>query len=546
MTGYRRWTIAGIVLVALYTSGLAHGRPRPEYSPTTVQDAWLNGATVYHPDEFAYVGIPFRMLLTNEWNPHYYHNPSLTIYTNVGLFALAGAENFPHDLSYDDRAIAPFQLYVMARYLSALVTLLSVVLTYVAGRVAFNRRAGLVAAALVGLSPLMVQHAHYATPNAQTTMLATAALMMGVIILKDAYSPRLPVWLVYMAGGLLVGLTMSARYNAAVVGLVTGLALLTAGWRHRSWLPVVLGFAMMPLGFVIGTPGAVLVTSEVVQQVREILNWYRERGDGPGFTTDRGLSGLYYHWRYIVLIAVGPAGIAAALVGLGAALWTRRWMGIVFTLYLVTYTVLALPGRRIQANLLLPPVAPLALLAGYGVVWTWERLARRRWLTEGLVVLLLAWPVTVSLLFAYRIVMPDNRMRAQEWIYEHVPRGTRVYLLGPYNVPLDPLDYKIRQTYAREAKPDDIRESKVPIIVYSDAYPFLVLRDPALSKDFPNAPDREREITRILDTDWIELARFERTPWPAENFPPDDVSYWHQIEIVIYCNPADCPVGITR
>ncbi len=53
----------------------------------------------------------------------------------------------PHNKTYDDRAIAPFQLYVMAQYMSALYMLVSVVLTYAAGRTAFNRRAGLIAAA---------------------------------------------------------------------------------------------------------------------------------------------------------------------------------------------------------------------------------------------------------------------------------------------------------------------------------------------------------------------------------------------------------------
>ncbi len=65
-------------------------RPRPEYSPSTTQNAWLNPATVYHPDAFAYVGIAYRMLLRDDWNPHYYHNPPVNIYTNMGLFWAVG------------------------------------------------------------------------------------------------------------------------------------------------------------------------------------------------------------------------------------------------------------------------------------------------------------------------------------------------------------------------------------------------------------------------------------------------------------------------
>jgi hypothetical protein len=31
-------------------------------------------------------------------------------------------------------------------------------------------------------------------------------------------------------------------------------------------------------------------------------------------------------------------------------------------------------------------------------------------------------------------------------------------------------------------------------------------------------------------------------PLPGEKLSPDDISCWHQSEIVIYCNPANCPV----
>jgi hypothetical protein len=34
--------------------------------------------------------------------------------------------------------------------------------------------------------------------------------------------------------------------------------------------------------------------------------------------------------------------------------------------------------------------------------------------------------------------------------------------------------------------------------------------------------------------------------WPGKNLPPDDVSYWHQMGITIYCNPANCPVDTNR
>lgn len=537
------WALALLGCMALYTAGLSAGTPRPEYSPSTVQHAWLNPSTVFHPDEFAYVGLPYQMLLAGEWNPHYYHNPSLNLYTNLGMFWLSGAATLPHDASHEVRAVAPFPLYVTARALSALWTLLAVALTYATGRLAFGRWAGLAAAGLVALSPLTVEHAHFATPNAQTTMLSTVALLLAVILFTGRRVPDLPRWAVYGLAGLLVGLTAAARYNAGAVGVVIGLALLAAWRRDHRWGWVLAGLAAIPTGFALGMPGIVFATNEVIQQVRDILDWYRVRGGGAGFTAERGLQALAYHWRYAALIVAGPLATALALPGLGQALrrgrHPHRKIALALLAYLIVYSALALLGRRLQANLLFPLLGPLALLAGHAAATV-----RQRWGSRAgaiLAIALLAWPAVLTAFLVYRIATPDTRLRAQEWIYAHVPRGTPIYLLGPYNVPLDPLDYAITQTYAAEAGPDAVRASAAPIIVYSDAYPFAVLRDPRVSS--PRAIAREEAIRDLLTTEWFALRHFARMPWPGERLSPDDVSYWFQMGITIYCRPADCPVG---
>ena len=36
------WAVLLLIPMALYTLGLAHGRPRAAYSPSTVQNAWLH------------------------------------------------------------------------------------------------------------------------------------------------------------------------------------------------------------------------------------------------------------------------------------------------------------------------------------------------------------------------------------------------------------------------------------------------------------------------------------------------------------------------
>ncbi len=341
----------------------------------------------------------------------------------------------------------------------------------------------------------------------------------------------------------MVGLTGAARYNAVVVGIVFGFAMLTAWWKHRRFFLVLLGGLIIPVGFAFGNPGIVLVSQEVIDQVRQIMEWYQRNGGGPGFTAHTTWEAYGYHWCYTALVVIGPLGALLAAVGwlvmgVSGREWRDRWIAIVLGLLIVIYTVIALGGARLQANLLFPLMIPLALFAAYGMVWISKIIG-----PKGLIVLaalVLVWPATLSILVTHRIAAKDNRMEAQEWVYAHIPRGSSIYLLGPYNVPIDPLDYQIRQTYGGEATNEQVSQAGEEIIIYSDAYPLSALRNTSLSDPIDIA--RERAIQHTLKTRWIELARFKRWYWPAEKIAPDDVSYWHQMEIIIYCNPANCPV----
>ncbi len=547
-----------LISATLYTAGLDYGHPRPEYSPSTVQKASLNGATIFHPDAFAYVGIGYRMMVKGPLLPNYYNNPSLNTYSDIVLFALSGAVNLPHDNAHGDREIAPFSLYMMGEFLSALYTLLSVALTFAAGRRAFGGstgiKVGLIAAALVAFSPLSVQHAHYATPNAETITCATAALLVAFVILKQ----RRPSVRMYLLGGLAIGLTASARYNAVLIGLITVFAMFTTAWLHRrqriAWLSVLVGLIAIPIGFLIGTPGALLEQAAFIHDVIGILQWYKVQGGGPGWTVPNAISGEWIHWRYTLLFVIGPvAGVFAAIGALAMLIrwrqaWRTAWISVMLLLFLIVYSAVVLPGKRVNANLLLPLIAPLAILAAHGIVQSVEQIRRiqprigaRPWLLSGLAALLLIWPILLSARAAQLFALTDTRIDAQAWIYQHIPKGTAIHLLGSYNVPLDSMDYAVKQTYSFDSQTPDapLVPTDSPYIVYSDASSYVVLRDPALTEN-PRDVENTRQTINELKQNWKLVAEFARKEWPGENYAPDDISYWHQMDIKIYCKPADC------
>lgn len=563
------WFLIVILLLIggfLYTSGIDYGLPLPEYNPSTVQNGWLNGATVFHPDAYDYASRPYSMLLrhASPLKPNFYHNPSLTIELNMVMSWLSNATAMYHGpfdptarlpagtiLNCDVgeppnpvclRQITPFSVYVVARYLSSLMSLITVSVVYTGGRIIFNRRVGLLAAALVALCPMVVQISHYENSGATTLAVSTAAMCFSLILLKRPTTS----WKAYCIGGFLVGLSAAARYNALVVGIVFFLACLITWRGHRPITSILLGFAAIPLGFLVGTPGAIFEFHVFFDDVRYILFWYGSLGGGPGWTTTSFLQSIAYYWRYAVLIVAGPLAAIAGILGVIHLLKRYRlkdvpfWAGVSLLAYIAAYTLAALSSKRLNANLLIPMISPVALVAAYGFWQLPAFIHRTRSLSIGLALLLLAWPAFLAVFLAGMFITPDSRMLAQAWVYQNIPRNTPIHLLGSYNVPLDPLDYPSVETEGAQAPLDDPLWSS-SIIIYSDAYPRTVLRDPSLTENPADVANTKAVIQRLQDQ-WIELARFKRTDWPGEDLPPDDVSFWHQMEIIVYCNPVNCPV----
>jgi hypothetical protein len=558
-----RWmTLLLLVCWMLFTAGLNYGQPSPEYAPSTFQNGWLNGATIYHPDSYDYVGRPYSWIVRklSPLRMNFYHNPSVTGYFNMFFSFVTGVSSqyrspynptapLPEGTNLDCesgnpprpqclRQIAPFSAYVVGRFISASLMLLVVAIAYTAGRTAFDWRVGLLAACMVGLCPMVAQNAHYEMPGAPTLFFTALAVWLSLLIFRR---PQARTRL-YVVAGLAVGLAASSRYNAGVIGVLFAVSLFAA-WRchHRLW-PLVIGLFAVPVGFVIGTPGSIFEARFFLESVQYILYWYNVLGGGPGWTTGGAGQSIFYNWRYVVIFVIGPLAGIAALAGMARFFRQRRstefWIGLGLALFFLVYSLTGLSSKRLNANLLIPLIVPLALLASVGFFAVFRRLPRV--VTVGLGAALVAWPAYLSVLLATFFIRADTRLQAQAWLYQHIPKATPVYLLGSYNVPVDPLVYPVKQVYGGGAPLDDPLWS-APVIVYSDAYPRTILRDPSLTPDPKDVQNTHDVIERLKG--WKELARFDRLYWPGQDAPPDDVSFWHQPEIIIYCNPANCPAG---
>ncbi len=526
----RRVLLILLLAALLNIWGISWGAPNPAYFPSDVANHTLNSQALVHPDAFHFAARSFRMAATGDWNPHFFENPSLYININMLMHLLSGAASgHPVPADHYPRAYAPFPPYLMARAVSALAGVLMAAFTFALGRLAFGVRAGELAALLAAVSFVVVQHSHYATTNVTAAALATGALWLSLRIIKSSN---------LRAAGLMVGLAGSAKYNAGVVGSVYVVAGLLDAWRRRAWKPLAWGLVAVGVGFLVGTPFAVLDPRTFWRDFRYITSQYVA---GQGYPETP--YGLVFHLAHIAWYGIGPV---AAVLGVWAVArstarfaanfsWqhnrTRLYTALIL-LYLAAYSVIVLKANRLGDHLTVPVVGAAAALAGAGAAQAMQKLEHPL-LKAGLTAAFVAVPLAYSVHFGAMLARPDTRETALAWIHAHVEPGTPVYLVTSYNVPLDPAIYPAEQYFGLEYQPPEAR-GDAPVVVVSDAIRFLFDgSEPFIPSEWPAYA---REQLARYDAELTQAARFERPRWFGDAWPLSTAAYFHNPTITVYCD----------
>ncbi len=129
----------------------------------------------------------------------------------------------------------------LVRFLSVLMGLGTVLLTYLLGRELFpaTPAIALAAAAFTAFNPMFLFISGVINNDNLSTLLASALLLLIVRLVRRWDDPpplRAYAWL-----GILAGLGMLAKYQIGLMLPLVALALLVISWRARDWRPLVLG-----------------------------------------------------------------------------------------------------------------------------------------------------------------------------------------------------------------------------------------------------------------------------------------------------------------
>jgi hypothetical protein len=391
----------------------------------------------YNSDEASHFVPTAVGFVGGDLNPHYFLNPpAYTYLLYVVLVTWFGGGHGLHHAFLTD----PASVYVVARAVAAVLGLVAAWLTYVAGRRAFGRWAGVAAAAVLSLAFLPVFYSHLALNDAPALAPVALALVgvAGIVqgVRRGLFGSECPTGghgepktADYVLAGLGVGLGAATKYTAGFTLLCLLCAFGFDAARDRAAIRrLAVALAAALVAFVAADPYAVLDHGAFFSGLS-----YQANAVGVSKLGTNPVNGwVYYLWTF-----TWGFGWAPAVAGLGGgALLLARWRWLeaaVLCPAIVAFLLYMGDQQRFFGRWLMPTFPLVALLAGFAVVEAVRLVTRSR--PRAAIVVgtatalgLLAQAVAADVHDDLVLSRPDTRNLARSWMLAHVPPGSKVVI----------------------------------------------------------------------------------------------------------------------
>jgi 4-amino-4-deoxy-L-arabinose transferase-like glycosyltransferase len=409
--GGRLWVWSGLSLVLLVALGLR---------------LWGIGQGlpyIYNIDEAGHFAPKAVEMFSHGLNPHYFVNPPALTYLLHLVFAVWFGGGHSVTREY---ALHPDHVFVVARMTVALLGAGAVWMLYLLGVRLFDRRVGLLAAALEAVAFLPVFYGHFALNDAATLLPLTLSLFGSAGVMK--YGRKRD----YALAGIGLGLACASKYTAGIAIL----PLAAAAAAHYLDSPPLAGRRVLvglsiagvcALGaFLLANPYALLDFQRFRSELIHQSSLSEEAQGKLGAPKQGGL--LYYLWSFTWGLGWAPA---LAAIGGAVAIWRRDarvgWLLVPASILFLGF--MGLQDRYFGRWLL--PIFPIAcLLAAYFAFVLVPRRTTAVAVLAGVAVtaVLLAQGLVYSVHNDLVLSRADTRNLTRSWMVAHVPRGARIVL----------------------------------------------------------------------------------------------------------------------
>ncbi len=372
----------------------------------------------YHPDEPKIINgafkFPHHIVTNNDLRyPTFYHYflGTLSIPAKI-VFKIAGWPETNYRIFVS----------VFGRFISVLLSLGSVFLTFLLAKKLFNKKIGLLAALFLSLSFYHVQNSSWATLDAVNSFF----LILTVLFSYKLYeNPSLKF---YMLTGISLGILAGTKYNGIVVSVLILIlhfykslnnrgnisAIIKAAFSKNLWILIITAAIV----FILTTPGIILKPGAFISSISELVNL----GAGKKF---RIISGFSFFLSIIknYVSATDPFLTTAMIIGLIFPLkksWDKE-IPMIFTVIIFFFAFGALSGRQLIA------VLPLtSILGAQAIYFLYKRIAfipKPVWIS--FMVLWIAFEVFYNSAGIF-LRINDTRTAAAYYLEKNIPAGSRI------------------------------------------------------------------------------------------------------------------------
>jgi hypothetical protein len=395
---------------------------------------------VYYADEGSHFTNRAVEFFGGDWNPGYFQNPSAFTYIEHWVLALWFGHGVP--FGHGSQIISlysrdPTEIYQVGRLTAAMLCMIGVAGVYFVGRALWDRRTGLVAAAVLSFSFLAVAYSRIAVTDTGTLLPVALALFCAIRLQERGG------WRWAAGAGAAAGFAIGFKYTAGLVLLSPALALvwpLLAGQRGRAALKtLVLGVAAMLAATVVCF---FLTTPYFFFDFGFAWNQLNAQADMAGGLSKYGQEHINGFGYYLGSLTWGLGWLSLIAAVAGFALLVRRKAGPraailgIFPFALFVYLAIQ---QRYFGRWFLPAYPALVLPAGYAVVQGVAALARgvlgRRLparlvpVTLAVATVVLVWQGAAAATRSAAVLgQSDTRDAARAWLVEHEKPSLRAII----------------------------------------------------------------------------------------------------------------------
>ena len=465
-------TIFDLILVALIATGLVLRFSWNNWN----QDANL------HPDEYGLTGTITQLAIPQSW-VDYFNTRISTIspyqkYDFDGNPTNPGADN---RMRWGQLPISLIRLTAEAtdntgydeirklgRRMTAAADSLAVVLIFCIGWLLFNRRVGLLAAALSALAVMQIQQSHFMTADSFGVFFSALAMFAAVLAIKyppvirradreaAGYTPNPAALGAYSLFGIAVGLALATKINllplAGMILIAALIALADLKLKKKNDLVVIiistaifLSFAGLmtvlifrvaqPMSFRASSGDTTLLTLQPNQDWLDSMevaqNESRGVGGGPPAEQWANRPAIIFPLMNMVVWGLGiPLGLAA-WAGVLFALWRwlrkgQDWRSTLLPLIWVGGYFLFMGTRWVKSIRYFLPIYPFLCLFAAWALLEWLKIRhdeqRSNWLPASALSVVTIGTLIYALAFTSSIYGQDHtRVQAVRWMYGNFP-----------------------------------------------------------------------------------------------------------------------------